>query len=208
MDDFAKSPGNRLVEAWLAGDDREREKIFQEIFQLYYRKVHHHLSNKGCRPDECQDLVQETFFKVHRGLPSFRREAGFETWLFQIAHNALLNHRRSRATQKREAKEVPLEAVTEGDPGPVGDRLASQSPEALDEMLAEERSEALHLAMAGLPTQMRQCVELRVQQDLRYREIAVIMQVSIDTVKAHLYQARQQLRKKLSAYFDDDDSDL
>ena len=57
--------------------------------------------------------------------------------------------------------------------------------------------------MAALPAQMRRCVELRVHQDLRYKEIADLMQVSIDTVKAHLYQARQQLKGKLSGYFAD-----
>ena len=56
-------------------------------------------------------------------------------------------------------------------------------------------------AMADLPPQMRRGVELRVNQDLKYREIAVLMGVSIDTVKAHLFQARQMLKARLGNYF-------
>jgi DNA-directed RNA polymerase specialized sigma24 family protein len=52
---------------------------------------------------------------------------------------------------------------------------------------------------------MRRCVLLRLEQDLKYREIASVMQISIDTVKAHLFQARQLLKDKLSRYFRDQD---
>jgi DNA-directed RNA polymerase specialized sigma24 family protein len=54
---------------------------------------------------------------------------------------------------------------------------------------------------------MQRVVLLRVDGDLKYREIAEELQVSIETVKAHLYQARQQLKDKLSDYFTDDDPD-
>jgi len=138
--------------------------------------------------------------KVHRGLPAFRYEARFETWLFQIAANLYRNTLRSQSTLKREAQEVSLDEAAEEPGGPA---TPTGETGALDEVLSEERSQVLHDALAELPCQMRRCVELRVHQDLRYREIADLMQVSIDTVKAHLYQARQQLKSKLSGYFAD-----
>ena len=58
-------------------------------------------------------------------------------------------------------------------------------------------------AMKDLPPQMRQAVFLRVTRDMKYREIADVMHVSIETVKAHLYQARQHLRNRLADYFTD-----
>ena len=62
---------------------------------------------------------------------------------------------------------------------------------------ARERREALAVAMARLPPQMRQVLALRVDQDLKYREIATVLQISVETVKAHLFQARQRLRTEL-----------
>ena len=102
----AESVGNRLVAAWQAGGDRE--EIFQRIFNAYYRPVHSFFVKRGFPADQCQDLAQETILKVYRGLPAFRREARFETWLFQIAANIYRNTLRSQSTLKREAQEVPL----------------------------------------------------------------------------------------------------
>jgi RNA polymerase sigma-70 factor (ECF subfamily) len=195
---MADSPGNRLVAAWQAGGDRE--EIFQRIFRTYYRPVHSFFAKRGFPPDECQDLMQETFLKVYRGLPSFRRQARFETWLFQIAANLYRNTLRSQATLKREAQEVSLDEMVEEPGGPAA---PAGETEALDRVLSKEGNQVLRHAVADLPCQMRRCVELRVHQDLRYKEIADLMQVSIDTVKAHLYQARQQLKGKLSGYFAD-----
>jgi RNA polymerase sigma-70 factor (ECF subfamily) len=197
----SESPGNRLVAAWQAGGDRE--EIFRRIFNTYYRKVHSFFAKRGFPADECQDLVQETFLKVHRGLPTFRYESRFETWLFQIAANLWRNTLRSQSTQKREAQEVSLDQEGEPEPESGGPAGANGETGALSGVLAEERSRVLNHALAELPSQMRRCVELRVHQDLRYREIAILMEVSIDTVKAHLYQARQQLKSKLSGYFAD-----
>jgi RNA polymerase sigma factor (sigma-70 family) len=190
------SPGNQLVEAWQSGGDRE--EIFRLIFGTYYRKVQSFFAKRGFTEDECQDFIQETFLKVHRGLPAFRREARFETWLFQIAANLWRNKLRSEATQKRESQDVSLDEV-EAAP----EALISADESSLNQALVEERVRVLTSALQELPAQMRRCVELRVDQDLRYREIAELMDVSIDTVKAHLYQARQELKSKLAAYFDE-----
>ncbi|MEA2690971.1 MAG: polymerase sigma-70 factor, subfamily [Acidobacteriota bacterium] len=184
--------------AWQAGGDRE--EIFQRIFRAYYRPVHRFFAHRGFSPDQCQDLAQEAFLKVHRGLPAFRCEARFETWLFQITANLYRNTLRSQSTLKREAQEVSLDELVEEPGGPAA---PAGDAGALDRVLSEEGTEVLRHAMANLPSQMRRCVELRVHQDLRYKEIAELMQVSIDTVKAHLYQARQQLKGKLSGYFAD-----
>ncbi len=201
LPDIAASPGNQLVAAWQAGGDRE--EIFRQIFNTYYRKVQCFFAKRGFPADECQDLVQETFLKVHRGLPAFRCEARFETWLFQIAANLWRNTLRSQSTQKREAQEVPLDESGESELESRGPAAADGEAEALSAVLDKERSQMLYLALKDLPAQMRRCVKLRVYKDLRYREIAELMQVSIDTVKAHLYQARQQLKGKLSRYFAD-----
>src|SRR5206468_721278 len=89
----------------------------------------------------------------------------------------------------RSAQEVAWEDLTEGEltAKPTDDfRLRASAEGPLDLVLTEEREERLYRAMADLPPQMRRCVMLRVVGDLKYREIAVILRVSVDTVKAHL----------------------
>lgn len=200
MDDNGR---NVWVERWQRGIDREEN--FRKIFQEYYRRVYVLFARWGFDDIECEDLAQETFLRVHRNLASFRGDSKFETWLWEVAANVYKNTLRSRATQKRDAQEVPLdETESEGGRGN-GSAMVLETGERgpLGDLLVGERKRKLLEAMAELPPQMRRCVELRVHQDLKYREIAELMHVSIDTVKAHLFQARQLLKNKLGDYFAD-----
>jgi RNA polymerase sigma-70 factor (ECF subfamily) len=193
---------NLWVERWQQGIDREES--FHQIFRQYYRLVRSFFAKRVRSEEEIEDLVQETFFRVHRNLANFRGESKFETWLFQVSTNVYKNAVRSQTTQKRDAPEVSWDDVTTGSAGEDATAAAEvRDNDPLDELLQDERSRLLHHAMQELPPQMRRCVELRVGQDMKYREIAVLMDVSIDTVKAHLFQARQLLKKKLGDYFAD-----
>jgi RNA polymerase sigma-70 factor, ECF subfamily len=198
----AEGSVNPWVERWQAGINPEGS--FRQIFRQYYGLVFSYFNRKGFSIEESQDLAQDTFLRVHKSLSTFRREARFETWLFQITANVYRNTLRAQSTRKRDAAEVSLDEIFEpgngsGEPAPRSD--AAGGP--LDELLSEERSQVLHDALQDLPSQMRRCVLLRVDQDLKYREIADLMRVSIETVKAHLFQARQQLKGKLANYFAD-----
>ena len=197
-----KDAGNRLVEEWQIASDPD--EVFDRIFLAYYRPVYYFFLGRGLPAEESRDLAQETFLRVHKSLHDFRGESRFETWLYQIAGNLFRNTLRSQSTLKRDAPEVSLDDVVErhaeeqGSNGPI---LDSKAAGPLDTVLAAERAEVLRVALDGLPKQMRRCVTLRVDRDLKYREIAELMQISIETVKAHLYQARQQLKVKLADYF-------
>lgn len=191
-------PADPWREPWLTAMDPES---FRRLFHQHYRLVISFFLKRGISPDESEELTQETFLRVYKSMPAFRGESRFGTWLFQITANVYKNYCRTRATQKRDAQEVSLEEPGSG--GPADPAWESGDAGPLDGVLAEERSKKLRRAFEELPPQMRRCVMLRVDQDLKYREIAVQMDVSIDTVKAHLFQARQILKNKLGDYFDD-----
>ncbi len=196
--------GRRSVNIWIDRWQRgiDPEESFRRIHRHYYPLVRSFFARRGFTEQEIEDLAQETFFRVYRKLDGFRGDSQFETWLFQVTANVYKNELRSRTAQKRDAQEVSLEDAESGPPGGEGGvSLTAVETGALDDMLTGERAEMLHRAMRELPPQMRRCVELRVCWDLKYREIAVLMGVSIDTVKAHLFQARQLLRNKLGGYF-------
>lgn len=173
----------------------------EELFQRYYRPLVAFFMRRGFPREESRDLAQDTFVRVYKNVGDFRGESSIETWLFKIAGNLYKNKLRSQGTQKRDAPEVSLESV-EG--LQVGEAWEEQAEDPLVAMLSRERAGILRNALKELPPQMRRVVLLRVDGDLKYREIADLMSVSIETVKAHLYQARQQLRNRLADYFRDD----
>ncbi len=173
---------------------RDRDRNFAVLFESCHRRVERFFARKGFAAEDCLDLTQETFLGIYKGLERFRLDARFETWLFSVAGNIYLKRLRSRATAKRSGEEVPAE---EG-------KLAATTRSAnaqLAGVLAEEKRLALEEAMAELPAKMRRCLELRVYQEMRYREIAVVLRVSVDTVKTHMFQARKKLRARLGEIF-------
>jgi RNA polymerase sigma-70 factor (ECF subfamily) len=189
---------DRLLDEWQAGINREEH--FRRLFERYYRPLYRFFEKRGFTAAECHDLTQETFLRVYKGMESFRREAPFEAWLYQIAANTYCKSLRWQATQKRAAQHVPLESAMAETQGPPH-QSAPLAPGPLEDVLEKERLHLLRAAVEELPEQMRKCVLLRVYQELSYQEIAVVMRLSVETVKAHLYQARQRLKAKLGDYF-------
>lgn len=169
----------------------------EELFRRYHRPVVSFFLRKGFSLEESRDLAQDTFLRVFNKWDSFRGESSVETWIFQIATNLYKNRLRSLQTRKRDAQETTL------DDGEGGVEVGDEKKDPLQDVLKEEGIRLLRDALEDLPPQMRQAVFLRVDGDLKYREIADVMHVSIETVKAHLYQARQQLRDRLADYFTD-----
>ena len=191
-----REPGERWIELLRRGGDRE--ECLRQLFAVHYRRVFTFFAGRGFPEEECSDLAQETFLRAFTRLDTFRGEARFTTWLFQIMENVRRNALRDRTAQKRQGQEVPLEVLVDPEsPTELVRGLAVEDPGPLDRVLAGEQSRRLRHAIQGLPNQMRRCVELRVEQDLKYRDIAEVLEVSIDTVKAHLFQARHILRGEL-----------
>ncbi len=181
----------------LGSDDNTPGVVAEDLFRRYHRPVVSFFLRRGFSVDESRDLAQETFLRVYRNRESFRGDSSIETWLFQIAANLYKNQLRTQGTLKRDREEIPLE---ESEAGTVAlDGEGENDP--LEAILGREREKLLRDALAELPPQMKKAVFLRVDGDLKYREIAEEMSVSIETVKAHLYQARQHLRDRLGNYF-------
>ncbi len=194
----------QLVERWHAGDDRE--EVFRTLFETFYGPLYRFFTRRGFSPEESQDLIQETFLRVYKGIASFRQEAKWENWLFQIASNTASKAWRHRAAKKRSGREIPLDAEVDGEPAPELDSelsASSTAPPALRQVLAREGAELVRAAIEELPQQMRRCVRLRVFQELEHGEIAQLMRIAPATVKVQLFKARKRLQESLGSHVQD-----
>jgi RNA polymerase sigma-70 factor (ECF subfamily) len=180
--------GDRLVAALRAGGDREA--IYGSLYELYLPRIRACFFRRGFSADECDDLVQEAFLRVVRGLDGFRGQAKFSTWVFEIAENLWKKEVGKRLTKKRDAEVIIKDDM---------DVLPSKdsSPEA--KALTAERKRLLEVEVEKLPPQMRRCVKLRLQE-MKFSEIAVLMRISINTVKSHLAQAKERLTQSLGSF--------
>ncbi len=188
----------RELQAGAPSEDR-----FRCLFEIYYGPLRGFFARRGFPPEDCQELTQETFIGIYTGIGSFRGDAGFETWMWKIANNAWRKRRRWWSADKRAAEEVPLEEIEEMNAASQTAVAEDAAPNPGQAALDHERSRLLREAIERLPEQMRKCLMLRVYQDLKYREIAVVVRLSIETVKAHLFAARRRLQQELGDYFHD-----
>jgi RNA polymerase sigma-70 factor, ECF subfamily len=171
------------------------------VFERYYPWVRRFFARFGYIPQDCEDLAQETLSQVFRQIGSFRSDGSFKSWLFAVASNLHRNQHRNRHREKRSGQEVSIDATTESG-APLYEPVAPERSPARA-AYEKERREALANAIKGMPPQMGRALALRVDQDLKYREIAVVLQISVETVKAHLFSARQRLREELGDDYGD-----
>ncbi|MFL6237669.1 MAG: RNA polymerase sigma factor [Thermoanaerobaculia bacterium] len=178
---------------------------FQDLFKCYFQPIFRFFLNRRIPYEDCRDLTQETFLRVYKSFERFRGDSSIQTWVFQIATNLWCNYLRDGKTGKRQGKEVSLEGAIEREISVSSDLLPSLGSERsgpLASILEKEEAELLRQALQGLPPQMRRCVLLRIDQDLKYREIAQLMQISVDTVKSQISQAKERLKRELGGRFD------
>lgn len=196
---MAESPKSieEIVLELKRGQDREHNARL--LFKYYYHRACRFFRSKGLPPEDCEELAEDVFVSVYNKLDELRHETKFENWVFKIAMNVYLNDLERRRAGKRAATMVPLGGEST-DPQDVG-ALTAAGGDPETEVLESEKLQVVRGAVHELPPQMRSCVFLRVDDGLSYREIATVMGISVNTVSAHLHQARSLLKERLGRYF-------
>jgi RNA polymerase sigma-70 factor (ECF subfamily) len=147
---------------------------------------------------DAKDVLQEIFLAVHRGLPAFRAEARFSTWLYRIATNAALMQRRARARRPTESLEAFLprfDADGRHAAEPADLMAASRADEMLDRKLMAEK------ARAGLDRLLdiyRDAFVLRDLEEMSTSEVAELLGIDPAAVRQRVHRARLMLRGYLS----------
>jgi RNA polymerase sigma-70 factor, ECF subfamily len=151
---------------------------FREIVRRYERLVFSVACTVLGDPYEAEDAAQEAFLRLHRGLPRYRGDAAFGTWVFRLAITAALDQRRW-SSRRAAASLEPLPA----------------SPRATPEQRAE--AEELLTAMAALSAALRAPLVLREVYGYEYSEIAALLGKPVGTVKAAVHRGRATLVEEL-----------
>ena len=167
-----------LLAACRRGDRRAFEELVRDthrrVYTLAYRLV-------GDRRD-AEDVAQEAYLRIYRGLAGFREEAQFETWVYRIVTNCAMTHLRKRGRFGEIVSEETLDV-------PIPDRAAD---------LAVDRDE-LARGMATLPEGQRTVLVLKDVYGLSCREIGHELGIEEGAVKVRLHRARKRLKELLSS---------
>jgi RNA polymerase sigma-70 factor, ECF subfamily len=175
-----------LVETFQGGD----AAAFEVLVRRWDRRIQGLIYRVVGGEEEARDLCQETFLRAYRGLGTFKKEARFSSWLYQIA----LNVSRDRLRRRRLRNHVSLDELTEESEA----RWAQAGPNALDLVESRDLSRAVAVAVAALPEEQREVIVLKEYEGLTFQEISQVLDVPLSTVKTRLYRGLGQLRLHLT----------
>lgn len=173
-----------LVDRCLAGE----RAAFDQIVRLHQRGVWY-LARRYVRRDaDASDVTQQTFVRAYKALGSFRGAGTLRSWLYRIAIHCSLSWVRSH---RRDHSEVVHDDTVE-DANVV-------DPTAPDRLIDGERARELRAAIAQLPPKQKLVLELRVFDDLSFKEVAEAAECSENTAKVNFHYAVKRLRELLGA---------
>jgi RNA polymerase sigma-70 factor (ECF subfamily) len=186
----------RLVDAL----KREEPGAFEELLDRYQRPVFRLVQRMATRHiQSAEDLTQEVFLRVYRGLPGFQHECSFWSWISRITTNLCISDLRKRKAMKRDRPTLSMHAAPAGeDP----DEFRPLEPEAREEAPAENVAKKelfgrCRAAIEALPELWRVILTLRDLDGRSYEEIAEVLELPIGTVRSRLHRARARVRVQI-----------
>lgn len=181
---YMDMPDAALVKYYVAGD----EGALEVLIKRHQSKIYGFILSKIADRDLADDIFQDTFIKVIHTLKSdrYNEEGKFLPWVVRIAHNLVMDYFRKekRVGMKRDSEELPFFSFLKDE----GDTVESF-------MIKEQIEEDIRFLIKELPEDQQQVIMMRMYQDLSFKEIAEITDVSINTALGRMRYALLNLRK-------------
>jgi len=179
-----RSSEEDLVRRCRAGE----EEAFRELIDRYKTLIVGLLARSVPERARAEELAQDVFLRVHRGLPYFRGEARLSTWMYRIVANVLAEERQAR---QRAGVSYSIDERT-------ADGELRIEPASIERAYgALELRDRLTKAVARLPPEYQMLVSGHYLQGLKYEELAEALRLPMGTVKTHLHRAKRLLRQTL-----------
>ncbi len=172
-----------------AGLRRHDADLIEQLIDLYQHRLFRYLLFLTGNRDLSQDLFQETWLRVLERGSQYSGRARFDTWMFAIARNLMLDNMRKRST-------VSLDEATDPDrERPL--EIAADTPSPFDYFQSQEQAARIGHALLSLHPLYREVLVLRFHEELSLEEIAQISSAPISTVKSRLYRGMAALKPVL-----------
>ncbi len=186
-DNQASTTDTELVIQCQRGD----RAAFRQLYRRYQQRVRSTLYQL-CGSEILDDLVQEVFLRVWKGLPNLQKPSYFSTWLYRISWNVATDRRRQIARGKPETERY---TDTSEDDSPL-DRMLSR-PQDTPDLMKLHYQDLVQRGLQVLSLEHRAVLVLHDLEDIPQKEVAKILNLPLGTVKSRLFYARNEIRKFL-----------
>ena len=167
----------------------DRSRDFEQLALPLFASLYNHAHWLTRDPSEAEDLVQESFSKALRAFDTFQPDTNFKAWIFRILRNTFLTTRAGIATTRTVFLEDHPETLDTTSAGP--------TPE--ENLIRLDNQATLQTALEQLQPQLREVLLLCDVEEIKYKDIAVILDVPIGTVMSRISRARTTLRQLLQS---------
>ena len=173
-------------------------KTFNKVFSKYKNKVYWLALSITRNPADAEDVAQNAFLKIARGIGKFRRESQFFTWVYKITYNEALMFLRKRKSQLRLSRKLQDERdkATDG-------LFVNWAKLPDEKLLDEELKERINESVKNLPIKYRMPILLGYIESLPHKESARILGLKVNSLKTRLRRGQLQLRSDITQYFQD-----
>ncbi len=174
---------------------------YEEVVNLYWDRIFNRVFQLLKNRQDAEEVTQDAFIRAHRGLENFRGDSSFSTWLFQIATNLAHNRYWYWWRRKREHS-LSLEFSLSSDSDLcLADVLPADAETPCEEAVTNELSTRVAECLPKLSPKHREILDLRINKNFSYEEIAQKLKISVGTVKSRIARAREALKQELGTDF-------
>jgi RNA polymerase sigma-70 factor (ECF subfamily) len=176
-----------------AGLKRQDAGLLDELIVRFQHRLLRYLLYLCSNREMAEDLFQEVWMRVMVRGAQFNGQARFDTWLFTIARNLVIDQRRKRTMSSLDE----LFEVGDSDDKPMSFEIADYEPTPFDRFANLEDRERIAAALLEMDTLYREVLVLRFHEELSLEEIATVTKAPLSTVKSRLYRGMAALKPKL-----------
>ncbi len=177
------------------------EIAFGFLVDFFSKKVYNTCIGMLQNIEDAEDVTQEIFISIHINIKEFKEESSLSTWIYRISVNKCLEFIRKKNRKKRSGIFRSIFSA-EGEKSIENHSDFSHPGIQLEN---KERSIILFKAIGLLPEQQQTAYILHKVEQVSYNEIAVIMEVSLSSVESLLFRAKQNLKKHLATYYEENE---
>ena len=191
-------PDRRIAGEVLNGNHQAYNQLIERYWARIFSRVYYLLGNR----EDAEEVTQDAFTRALENLGSFRWEANFSTWLYQIASN-LARNRFWYWKRRQRGRCLPLDAPLKEDGLCLSELLPDEQADPADRLSWDEFHDGVQEHLSRLPDPHRQIMEMRLLNDLSYEEISQRLEIPVGTVKSRISRARFYLTRGLGLKADD-----
>lgn len=160
----------------------KEQQAFSHLVKKYQERVYWHIRKMVINHEDANDVTQNTFIKIWKGLPNFKKESNLFTWMYRIATNETLNF--IKTNKKRVAQSI--------------DEMQIENRKDDTYFTGEEIEAKLYKAIGTLPEKQRLVFNMKYFEELKYTEIAEILGGSVGSLKASYHHAQKKIEAHLT----------